>query len=103
MSREYERNKLEIEDCADIGGTATAEVEKAYRRGFAQGAHVVIICLQNDVFSNDLFAWIDVVDEWRGQGAEWKPGEQVRVVDPLNPVLVRVPMQEALSAWKQRM
>lgn len=92
-----------IKDCADLNETAPAEVEKAYRRGFAQGMHAAFLSLNTDFSDVDLELWTYAVDEWRRKGSEWKPGEQVKVVDPLQPIWVRIPLKDAINSWKERM
>jgi hypothetical protein len=81
-----------------------AAVEKAYRRGFDQGANAVINAWIKGVSNEDIDDWLTVLHQWRLQvdDTDISDTDYVEMVDPIYPVWISIPMSEALEQWKKR-
>jgi hypothetical protein len=71
-----------VPDCVRPGELAAAEVEKAYRRGFAQGVLEALDGLGRGATVEELHAWLLRVLRWRRVAAAWKAGARVKVKPP---------------------
>jgi len=68
-------------DCPD--DEALAEVEKAYRRGFQQGAAIALGAVENGARMSALLDWAcGALFRWRKRSSRWKAGDLVRVEFP---------------------
>jgi hypothetical protein len=75
--------KIRIVDCPD--GTALAEVEKAYRRGFSQGVSIARQFLEIGYSISDISRWEDALMDWRRRSSHWTMGQVVAVKWPPDP------------------
>lgn len=71
-----------IADCAIPGEYVPAEVEKAYRRGFSQGAAICLYAAQAGIPLDEIEAWTMKVYGWRMKAVEWEPGQVVKAAFP---------------------
>jgi hypothetical protein len=64
-------------DCAMLGEPVPAEAEKAYRRGFSQGAALAYYAIRDGATLAAVEGWIEDVMDWRHEGNGWRTGQEV--------------------------
>jgi hypothetical protein len=78
-----------------------AEVEKAYRRGFHQGAAAFLLALQEGAADSEMRVWLERLFTWRLKTAKWVAGHTVKPVHP--PVAPPFPRSKkhGVRAWRR--
>jgi hypothetical protein len=76
------RRDEQISDCAMPGEKVLSDAEKAYRRGFAQGAHEMHYAYEAGIQHYHAERWLLRVLTWRGKGRLWKTGRKVKSERP---------------------
>ena len=72
-----------VYDCARHGDKVIAEVEKAYRRGFVQGAAVCMYSIRDDGASMaQIEKWVMRLMDWRRKSRLWRKGQTVKAECP---------------------
>jgi len=74
-----------LADGAAPGTIIQADVEKAYRRGFAQGVLTAQYFLERGIDPDDMVRWVATIEKWRRCGAKWIKGQPVLVQWPPEP------------------
>jgi hypothetical protein len=64
-------------------GRVPAEAEKAYRRGFMQGAAIALDAVESGAPMSQVSDWVYVtLAAWRRKATDWKPRGRVKAVPP---------------------
>jgi hypothetical protein len=71
-----------LSDCVLPGEPARADVEKAYRRGFHQGAALFLESLLEGATDAEMRLWLERVREWRRAAASWTGKKTVKPTRP---------------------
>ena len=72
-----------LTDCAVHGEPVRAEVEAAYRRGFAQGAAIAFEAMRNGASEAHMLRWIYArLLKWRYRCSAWRAGQMKRACEP---------------------
>jgi hypothetical protein len=71
-----------IPDCILPGEPVRADVGKAYRRGFYQGAAILLRHLQEGASVPELQRWVMQLLAWRGKTSGWTADQSVEPVRP---------------------
>ena len=66
-----------IWDAPPPGERVEAQVEKAYRRGFHQGASAAVEAMEDGATLILLNRWLGQLYAWRMSGLRWQPGQSV--------------------------
>ena len=66
-----------IWDAPAPGERVEAQVEKAYRRGFHQGACAAVEAMEDGASLILLNRWLDRLHTWRLSGLRWRLGQSV--------------------------
>ncbi|MFA5767381.1 MAG: hypothetical protein WC919_05650 [Candidatus Paceibacterota bacterium] len=74
-----------LNDGAAPGAIVQADVEKAYRRGFAQGVLTAQYFLERGIDPEDMARWAAVIEKWRECGSRWIKGQPVLAQWPPEP------------------
>jgi hypothetical protein len=69
--------KLGIWDAPPPGERVEAHVEKAYRRGFHQGACAAVEAMEDGASLVVLTHWLGQLHAWRLSGLRWQLGQSV--------------------------
>lgn len=72
----------QLGDCALSGEIVSADVEKAYRRGFSQGWSLARQFLERGLTLEDLKRWEIRLMKWRRESQPWIKGQPVRAAEP---------------------
>jgi len=72
-------------DGAAPGSIAQADIEKAYRRGFAQGVSTAQYFLEKGMTEEEMEQWEILIEKWRECGSRWIKGQPVLVQWPPEP------------------
>jgi hypothetical protein len=72
-------------DGAAPGAVHPADVEKAYRRGFAQGVSTTQYFLEKGMTPEEMEHWEVLIAKWRACGSRWIKGQPVVVQWPPEP------------------
>src|SRR5262245_22804155 len=76
------RTSEPLPDCVLPGEPARADVEKAYRRGFHQGAAIFLQALLEGASDAELHLWLERVRSWRLLAAAWTGERPVKSARP---------------------
>ena len=70
------------DDCVMPGEPVLSDQEKAYRRGFHQGAWTAMNAIREGVPLHKVGAWLNRLHAWRLKGHLWLRGAKVKPVFP---------------------
>jgi hypothetical protein len=90
-----------IPDCVLPGELARVDVEKAYRRGFHQGAALFLQALQEGATDAELRVWLERLLAWRRRTADWTGERPVKPVSPLAEPPYEFIRSAGVRAWRR--
>jgi hypothetical protein len=90
-----------LRDCVMPGQPVRADVEKAYRRGFHQGAALALGALREGASVEELFLWVERLRTWRRRTADWTGERPVKPRQP--PAAPPFPARQGsgVRAWRR--
>jgi hypothetical protein len=83
------------------GGRVRADVEKAYRRGFHQGAALLLEALDEGADRAEVLLWLERLRAWRRRAAGWTGRKSVRPQVPPREPPYDARHSRGVRAWRR--